>query len=505
MRKTIAAALAVLLALLIAAGAACAEQKAPDFILEGLDTSSAGHVWETNLFFVRMQDKTGISFQFSQVTTEEAWASRKMGLMEKENLPDALFKAELSAAEVRELYEAGVLIDLRPYLEQYAPDLWALLEEHPDWRRAIEMPDGAIPALPNFNTLQSNDAMWINTDWLTMVGMEAPTTAEELTAVLRAFKTKDPNRNGRQDEVPLSFIGMWELRFLGHAFGIVDNDYYLRVKDGKVTSSLTTAENRAFLAWLHQLWEEGLLDHNGFSMTDSMRQVTDEKRALRYGMFLSYSPLTVVPSAHMSRYRILMPLSYQGEQVYRDWLGDVVRGTFAVTTACREPEKLVSWVNFLYTEEGMRLALYGEEKTDWFWNEDGWWEWNAGIEEVAGRILPEDTLSDGGILPGLTPQAFPLKYADAQVREQMEQMTALKAFSVLPFPAVNMTREDEERTAELHGNIMGYAERAMACFVTGDTELNDENWAIFCATVEEKGLGEMIAIWQKYVPGGNEP
>ena len=39
----------------------------------------------------------------------------------------------------------------------------------------------------------------------------------------------------------------------------------------------------------------------------------------------------------------------------------------------------------------------------------------------------------------------------------------------------------------------------MACFVTGDTELTDENWEEFCRTVEEKGLLEMIGIWQKAI------
>ena len=39
----------------------------------------------------------------------------------------------------------------------------------------------------------------------------------------------------------------------------------------------------------------------------------------------------------------------------------------------------------------------------------------------------------------------------------------------------------------------------MARFVTGDVPLDDEQWGIFCRTVVEKGLDEMIAIWQKYV------
>ena len=35
--------------------------------------------------------------------------------------------------------------------------------------------------------------MWINSTWLKRLKLETPKTAEELTEVLRAFKTGDPN------------------------------------------------------------------------------------------------------------------------------------------------------------------------------------------------------------------------------------------------------------------------------------------------------------------------
>ena len=326
-------------------------QKAPDYILEGFDGESSTRNWETNLFFERMEEKTGISFQFREYTSYSSWQERKRAIGNGEDLPDVLFKAELNAGEIRDMYEAGILTDLRPYLEEYAPDLWKLLQENPEYMAAITMQDGAIPALPAFSPLQNNDVMWINTNWLKRVKMELPTTAEELTEVLRAFRNGDPNGNGKKDEIPLTFIGMWELRFLGHAFGMTDNDYYISAKDGKVVSSLTSDSNRAFLSWLHELWDEQLLDHNGFTMADSLRQITDEKTVIPYGLILSYSPLTVVPSASMSSYSLLLPLEYEGKQVYRDLTGDVIRGTFAVTSRCAQPEKLVSWVNYLYTEE----------------------------------------------------------------------------------------------------------------------------------------------------------
>jgi len=477
---------------------ACAEstQKAPDYIMEGYDGGVSYRVWETNLFFTRMQEKTGISFQFSQYTDAEQWQQRKDGILAGENLPDVLFKAELSSAEVRDMYQQGRIIDLAPYLQDYAPDLWKLLEEHPEWKKSISMPDGAIPALPAINTLQNNDIMWINSAWLKKLKLEKPSTAEELTEVLRAFKTGDPNGNYQQDEIPLTFIGMWELRFLGHAFGIIDNDYYISEKDGKVTSSLTSEENRAFLAWLHQLWEEDLLDRNGFAITDNLRQITDEKKAIPYGLLLSISPLTILPEASLDQFVMLEPLRCNDKQVYRDLLGDLVRGTFAVTSACKEPEKLVAWVNYLYTEEGNRLAYYGAEGEEYRWNEDGMWEWTNSTETVANELLPTHTISEGGVAPGYTDPLFQLKYRDEHTREAVTALNTLKQYSVIPYPPVTLSTGDEKRVAEIQEELSRYAEQAMACFVTGDTELNDDTWDEFCKTVEEKGLQEMIGIWQ---------
>jgi len=480
---------------------ACAEslQKAPDYVMEGYDGGLTYRVWETNLFFQRMQEKTGISFQFRQFTDSDQWERRKQELLLGEDLPDVLFKAELNASEVRDLYRNGSIIDLRPYLETYAPDFMQLMKEHPEWEKAIMMTDGAIPALPAINTLQNNDAMWINTAWLKRLKLETPKTAEELTEVLRAFKTGDPNGNYKQDEIPLAFLGMWELRFLGHAFGIVDNDYYITLKDGTVTSSLTSDENRAFLSWLHELWEEGLLDPNGFTSTDNLRQITDEKAVIPYGMLLSATPLTILPQTALEQFSLLEPLRYDGKQIYRDLTGDLIRGTFAITSSCREPEKLVAWVNTFYTEEGSRLANYGAELEDYIRNENGMWEWSASLETVASETLPVHTISEGGIAPGYTDAEFQLQYRDDATRETVSAMSRLKQFSVIPYPPVTLEPEAEKRVAEIQNDLSRYAETTMARFVTGDIELTDENWERFCRTAEEKGLQEMIGLWQNAI------
>ena len=92
-----------ILAVLILFSGAAAESGKPDYILEGYDGDATNRVWETNLFFSRMAERTGtgIRFQFRQADSYSDWKERKAEIAEGKNLPDVLFKAELTPLETR--------------------------------------------------------------------------------------------------------------------------------------------------------------------------------------------------------------------------------------------------------------------------------------------------------------------------------------------------------------------------------------------------------------------
>ena len=96
-------------------------------MLAGLEAASssssteAQHDWDTNLFFQTMQEKTGIAFSFTEYVSREAWTEAKTEMLAGEvAMPDMFFKAELTPQETLAFYEAGKLIDLRPYLPSSA-------------------------------------------------------------------------------------------------------------------------------------------------------------------------------------------------------------------------------------------------------------------------------------------------------------------------------------------------------------------------------------------------
>lgn len=468
------------------------------YSMAGYDGDSTNHVWETNLFFQRMEERTGVTFTFDQHIDYEEWTKVKAAYLSGEReMPDVLFKAGLTGSETREMLDKGLIIDLKPYLEQYAPNLWKLLREHPEWEKAITLPGGEIAALPNINQLQNNNAMWINRTWLENLGLEVPATAQELTEVLRAFKTRDPNRNGKKDEIPLAFLGMWDLKFLAHAYGIVQNDYNVCLDgEGKVVTRLCSDENRAFLEWLHQLWEEGLMDRSGFATADTLRAITDSKADITFGVMLAPTPLSLVPSSALSQYDLLMPLYYEGRQVYRDLGGDVIRGAFAIGSGCESPETLLSWVDYLYTEEGCRLAQAGLEGVEYEMDEEGNWNWLEDGETVARTVLATATIAEGGSVPGLSSVEFQRTYDDKETHRAVEALLELKQVSVTPYPLVYLDGENQARLDALQADVGRYAEQAMVWFVTGDVPLNDDTWADFCQQLTDRGMDEIIAILQ---------
>ena len=65
--------------------------------------------------------------------------------------------------------------------------------------------DGKIIAIPLVDSaIDAASFLWIRQDWLDKLGLERPTTMEELYDVMVAFKTQDPDGNGVDDTVGLT-------------------------------------------------------------------------------------------------------------------------------------------------------------------------------------------------------------------------------------------------------------------------------------------------------------
>lgn len=490
----------ILLCLLLAAVPALS--LAQSFSMAGFDGQDSSHDWTTNHFFTRMEERTGLNFTFQQYNSVEEWSKAKEAMFSGGEMPDVLFKAALTTDELIRFTESGQLIDLLPLLEENAPNLWNLLQQNPDWMRAITLPNGKVGALPSIQTMSPQNVMWINKTWLDALKLDMPTDMESLRKVLTAFRDRDPNGNGKNDEVPMLFLGPWELKFFSHAWGVVANDFNIYLKDGQVHYWPQEDTFFEMAETLRGLYADGLLDPNGFVTADSLRRITDVKAEVTYGAMFSATPVNLLPyDMAMDNYVLLEPFVYEGKQIYRDLFGEITRGTFAITASCEDPAALLRWVDVLYTPEGAAEAMAGVEDQDYYVDEDGCWDWIGGVETLGMEGLNTLTVYDTGDMPWLFPQEFYNRYSDKGVRALNEQMTRLCSLTVKPFPAYTLTTEQTLYVMELQQGLGTYVDRTLARFVLGELDINDETKAEFLNTLQELGVDKMTAFWQEVAQG----
>lgn len=474
------------------------EAESPSFIMAGFDNTQYRD-WINNEFFVRMEERTGVRFIYRQYNDEAKWTLEKASMTaDGSDLPDVLFKASLTGAECMALRDKGVLIDLKPYLQECCPHLWAILEAHPDYLAAITLPDGSIAALPFINDPSIQNYVWINREWLNNLRLDMPTTAQELVDVLTAFQTRDPNKNGKKDEIPMGFLGPFDLKFLGHAFGLICNDYNIFVEDHQVKFMPMEENFRLFVTWCRDLYAAGLLDKNGFSISDQMRTVTDSKATPTYGAVITNMVADLFSVSWAENYEIMMPLAYEGKQIYRDFSGSVIRGSFAVTSACKDPKKMLQWVDCLYTEEGAVLASIGQENIDYLVDGDGSWRFVESVQNNYDMFRAGTLIEGGAVCPGILAEDFQRRMSgSAMVQNVLGQQDEFAQYVQLPFPYYTLTREQENRIAPLQNEIGYYVDMQIARWVLGEEEITNEAFDAFEAKLQELGLNEFLSFWQE--------
>ena len=104
---------------------------------------------------------------------------------------------------------------------------------------------------------------------------------------------------------------------------------------------------------------------------------------------------------------------------------------------------------------------------------------------------------DSGEMPWKFPDAFYQRYADEDVRRLSDDTLKLNEMVVKPFPTYTLTQEQNARAAALQEDLGPYVDEALASFVLGETEINDQTIAAFREGLIQRGAEDMIAFWQE--------
>ncbi len=301
------------------------------------------------------------------------WIGGDMAMiMASGDYPDIILKTAFQNVDVARYASQGVLIDLTPYIsEENTPNIWEMFTKHPTTKAIATSPDGGIYALPSYSGNPGSfieTFWWINDAWLKKLNLETPTNLDELYEVLKAFKTGDPNGNGKADEIPMTFYNEGAYNYpetLLSAWGVSTKfgmyDAYLNVQQGKVNFTPMMDEWKEMIKYYAKLYKEGLLDIQCFTYESNTFNSTVKSETPVVGvMFGKENPFGV----NADQYKVMLPLRAHADSpdpimhIHPGVIG--TRNACHITSNCENPAAAMRWIDTFYDAEQTITNWYGE-------------------------------------------------------------------------------------------------------------------------------------------------
>ena len=261
------------------------------------------------------------------------------------------------------LYDQKQLLPIDDLLKDM-PEYQKLLNENPQLKKAGTKPDGKLYEIGKMNEAYPLQSIFIRTDWLKKLNLEAPKTTEDMLKVAKAFTDLDPDGNGKKDTYGMNLSWNSELVVKG-IFGDMD----WAVKDGKVIRSWDN--KAASLEFRKSLFDAGVVDRDYINDKTGAKAKQDFLNG-KVGMyvhpnvnwfdFLVNDLATLkknAPEAEVTP--MAFPKSSMGE--FTAAVQNPVQMTTVINAKTKDPVAAAKFIDFMMIPENASKLVYGDEGT----------------------------------------------------------------------------------------------------------------------------------------------
>lgn len=395
--------------------------------------------------------------------------------------------------------EADFLIDLSEYVAADMPNLTRWLEEYPDLRKAVVSNDGYICAFPKIN--DPDNALvgsgMLRKDWLEDLDMEVPTTFGELHDVLVAF------RDDLGAETPMQIADPTGVQLeLLSGYNIMETYYQV---DGEVRFGAIQPEFKDYIQMVKTWYDEGLIDPN--FVNQSMDIMTDYSNVLsgKTGVWYTCNLSNISILQKNAADPAFTPLSFcnvtvNGERNHCSEVQSIFnQDSWAITTACRNPEDICKYVDYLYSEDGIVLCNYGVEGYTYEYDEAG------------NRVLTDVVLNNPDYSYSLALNIFTcdmqtqVPYVIDSEKETSNynelQWECYNSCGInadgdyaLPKAGADLTTDETQEYNSIYSDIETYLDECVAKFITGAEPLSEYDH--FVETLKQMGIERCVELKQ---------
>ena len=532
MKKLLCMLLAIAMVLgLAACGGGGVQQRGDEtqnefLIVGGMSALSSGN--DSNPVLMELAEKAGVEIEWDLMSDS---LGEKVGVLIGGNqLPDAFIAVGFSQNDIMEYGGDGTFIDLTPYITpEIMPNLYAILEKHPDIKAGITQADGCIYGLPSGELMGTAaigatddlsiyavpEFSMINKTWLDELGLPVPTNLTELHDALTAFK--EAELGGAGSTVPMSTgYDQWcwgqEIFYAGFGFTNFTSDIcfdLLAKPDGTVEFVCATDKYRDAVTYFHDWYAEGLMDLEMFSQSTS--QLIAKVSQGRVGV-TTWWEINEIAGEHADDFVFLPPMYGPVGTQYENTRNVTIRsgpgvtsGNLNITAACGNPELLLKYFDQWYDPEVVMQLQYGPigiyftEK-----DENGVWqvitdeEAKAKFGKSAGELKGQyEVFGPRLILPEYYNNVFYMEDRATQRLHDIEEQWMPYVEAPVSYPNdVTFTEEELEVISRYKADFTSQVAEYEGTWLKNGGP-TDEEWNAYLQMLEDNcGMSRLLAVYQ---------
>lgn len=279
------------------------------------------------------------------------------------DIPDVYQTWSISESEP---VQNGLAMELNGLIDKYGPNLKARIPKSTWDAVTINGKIMAIPSPPNFNA-PAERVLYVRKDWMNKLGLKVPETSDELLALLRTFKEKDPNGNGQADEIPFSarekftwldnLFGMWGVNL--NTFSMYNNE---------IVPGFIHPNTKQALGFIRTLYAEKLIDSEFLTNTATIwkqKILADKVGMFNHNQTVGGSWFRDLRDSLKGNPDVdIMAIPTPKGTGYEGPVGRVEQPlgkAFIVFKQSKNAEAVVKFFDWLVTDEGNFFATYGFE------------------------------------------------------------------------------------------------------------------------------------------------
>lgn len=250
-------------------------------------TFPEGDSYENNVWSRAYSDELGINLTLAFTTADSA--DKVNTLIATGDIPDML---SVNQSQLKMLSNSGLIRDdLYDVYQNNAGSGMRQIIEGVCGDAAIAQCtfNGNMMAIPISNTSPGEEVpvLWLRTDWMENLGLEDPQNWDELYEIIKAFVEQDPDGNGENDTIGLTFTkNLWDSNFqmdgLFNIFGsFPKKNFWVEDPENpdQVIFGAFADETKEALSVVSKMYADGLIDKE-FAVNDSsaaMQQIASGK------------------------------------------------------------------------------------------------------------------------------------------------------------------------------------------------------------------------------------